>query len=169
MKLTLDRMCITTNDLCLTCAKKMKSGEVSEIDIKVGKIIIHAAKQNKELNKITLSKIILTPSGAFLIVEKGDKARFEKSGFVLMNDLSDAIGTDVFIIERANKVNKFIENMIAPIEPISISTVFIPPFGEKEIKVQLKKEDEKRLPINQETISGLTEELFGLKTHYAFT
>ncbi|RMG24974.1 MAG: hypothetical protein D6732_23100 [Methanobacteriota archaeon] len=147
----------------------MKSGEVSEIDIKVGKIIIHAAKQNKELNKITLSKIILTPSGAFLIVEKGDKARFEKSGFVLMNDLSDAIGTDVFIIERANKVNKFIENMIAPIEPISISTVFIPPFGEKEIKVQLKKEDEKRLPINQETISGLTEELFGLKTHYAFT
>ncbi len=169
MKLTLDRMCITTNDLCLNCSKKMKNGEVSEIDVKVGKIIIHAAKQNKELNKITLSKIILTPSGAFLIVEKGDKARFDKSGFVLMNDLSDAIGNDVYIIERTKNVNRFIENMLAPVEPISISTVFIPPFGEKEIKVQLKKEDQKTVPVKQEIISGLTEELFGIKTHYAYT
>ncbi len=147
----------------------MKNGEVSEIDVKVGKIIIHAAKQNKELNKITLSKIILTPSGAFLIVEKGDKARFDKSGFVLMNDLSDAIGNDVYIIERTKNVNRFIENMLAPVEPISISTVFIPPFGEKEIKVQLKKEDQKTVPVKQEIISGLTEELFGIKTHYAYT
>lgn len=147
----------------------MKSGEVSDIDIKVGKIIIHASKQNKELNKITLSKIIITSSGAFLIVEKGDKARFERSGFVLLNELSDAIGTDVFIIERTKKANKFIENILAPVEPVSISTIFIPPFGEKEIKVQLKKEDRKKIRIPQETLSGLTEELFGIKTHFAFS
>ncbi len=147
----------------------MKSGEASDIDIKVGKVIIHASKQNKELNKITLNKIILTPMGAFLIVNEGDKKRFDRSGFVLLNELSDAIGTDVFIIEKHKKAEKFIENLISPVEPVSISTVFIPPFGEKEIKIQIKKEDQGKLSFPQETLSNIVEELFGVKAHYSYT
>ncbi len=168
MKLTLDRMCITTNDLCLTCSKKIKTGEAGQLDIEIGKVIIHAAKQNKELNSITLNKIIVTRKGAYLIINPGDKAKFEKSGAVLMNTLSDAVGNDVFLIEMPTKVSKLVEDLISPVEPVRTSTVFIPPFGEKEIKVQIKKEDKPNLPMTQDVLSSITKELFGMNAHYAY-
>ncbi len=162
-------MCITTNDFCMNCTKKLKNKEVTKVDIAVGKIIIKVSKQFKVLNSISLEKIILTNNATYLLVKEGDKKKLEEVGFSLLNELSDAVGTDIIYLEKVKNVKKFVEEVTYPTTPVKTSTVFIPPFGEKELKVEFKKADKSKIKISQGELSSLTHDLYGLDAHYAFT
>ena len=146
----------------------MKDGEISQIDIDVGEAIIKASKQHKSLNDITLERIIVNNAGAFLLVKKGDKKRFEAAGYVFLNNLSDVVGTEIHFIEKGKNKVKFIENLLSPVVPISTTTIFIPPFGEEEFKVEIRAADKKKLPLNQEQFADILESTYGVRGHYHF-
>lgn len=147
----------------------MKDGEISQVDIDVGEAIIRASKQHKSLNEISLERIILNNAGAFFLVKKGDKKRFEDAGYVFLNQLSDIIGTEIHFIEKAKNKIKFIENLLAPVVPISTTEIFIPPFGDREVKVKISTADKRKLPLDQEQFAEILESTYGLRGHYQFT
>ena len=169
MKLTLDRICLSTNDLCLKCSKKLKNGEVTKVDIEVGKVIIQSAKQYRFLNSISLEKIITTSNAVYLLVKPGDKEKMLQAGYVFLNMLSDTVGTEVVFIEKIKNTRKFIESLIAPVEIINMTTVFIPPSGDKEIKIQLKEADRKKIKISAKELSEIMTPLYGYGAHYYFS
>ena len=169
MKLTLDRICLSTNDLCLRCSKKLKNREVTKLDIEVGKIIIQAAKQHKFLNSISLEKIISTKNAVYLLVKQGDKEKLERAGYVFMNMLSDTVGTEVVFIEKVKNVRKFIEGLVSPAEVVNTTTVFIPPSGDKEIKIQFRESDRNKVKISAEELTAIMTPLYGYGAHYFFS
>ena len=168
MKLTLDRMCLSTNDLCLKCLTKLKSGEVSNCDIQLGRVIIKASKRYKILKDITMEKVVLTNKAAYLIVKQGDKHKFDKAGYVFKNQLSDTIGTNIIILEKLKNVLSFIKKLLEPIIPHSTSTIFLPPDGKKAIKIAISKSEKEKIQFSAIELSKLLQGLYGTDAHYVF-
>jgi hypothetical protein len=161
-------MCISTNDLCLKCSKKLKEGEVSQVDIDVGRTIINASKQYKSLKDITLDRIILSNSAAYLLVSPGDKERFRSAGYIFLNELSDVLGNEIIFLEKSGNVKQFIDNLFSPIHPLSATTIYIPPNGEKELKITFNKNDKNKIKLKPTEVSLILKNIYGYGAHYSF-
>ena len=168
MKLTLDRVCLTTSDFCLKCINKIKAGTASDYDVKIGKILIKASRQNKSLRDITIERIVPTPSAIYIIVKAGDSAKFNQAGHIIQNQLSDAVGNNVNIVEKGKNVKRFIEEIMNPLSVASMNFVYIPPNGDKEMKIGFSENLRNKIRIPAPELSGILDALYGVKAHYQF-
>ena len=100
MKLTLDRMCISTGKLCGSCTERYNNDEIGDIDIKVGKSLLAASKSQRFLSDITLLNIVTTDESIILTLKKGDKEKIERAGDHFLDNLkkSDLIFGIVVLI-----------------------------------------------------------------------
>ncbi|MCY3410805.1 MAG: hypothetical protein INQ03_04120 [Candidatus Heimdallarchaeota archaeon] len=168
MKLTLDRMCISTNKLCNKCQDAMNAGDITEIDVEFGKILMNLAKSNKFLSDLTVLKIIETEEHIFIMVKKGQLDKLLRVNAQLMEHFSLRGTRGLTYLEKTKSSKVLIENLVEPIKPVSNSTVIIPPDGTKEIKVIFKKEDKDRLKISSDEASQVTLSILGMNTHFIF-
>ena len=168
MKLTLDRLCISSRTICPQCQQKIDNGEVGQIDIEIGNILLNVAKSQKYLSKLTLTNIIETKKSVYLVVETGGVKLLKQAGDHLLNKLKDYKQKDYVFIEQTDNPKKLMEDLLEPIVPVGTSTVMLPPDGEKELKVQIKKKDKDNLEINSTELSQVTRAILGLYAHYAY-
>jgi hypothetical protein len=168
MKLTLDRMCIQSGKLCASCDKLYQNEEISDIDIDFGKILMNTAKSQKFLSNITILQIVETEHQIFIITNIEDKRKLQRAGVSLMSSFKGVDNRDVLFLEKTKNPKKFIEGLIGPELLVSTSTVFLPPFSEKELKVKIKKDNKSKLKILADDLSKLTQALLGMEAHYSF-
>jgi hypothetical protein len=168
MKLTLDRMCIQSGKLCASCEKLYQNEEITDIDIDFGKILMNVAKSQKFLSNITVLKIVETEHAIFIITNIEDKIKLQRSGDTLLSNFKGLDNRDVIFLEKTKNPKKFIEGLIGPELLVSTSTVFLPPFSEKELKVKVKKDNKNKLKILADDLSKLTKVLLGMEAHYSF-
>ena len=74
----------------------------------------------------------------------------------------------LIFLEQTKNPKKFIEGLIGSDLLVSTSTVFLPPFSEKELKVQVKKSNKSKLKILSDDLSKITKALLGMEAHYSF-
>lgn len=168
MKLTLDRMCIQTGNLCNTCSSRLESGEIGEIDIKVGKTFINIAKSQKFLANITIYSIVETDDAVYVIVNGADKEKILTALDFVLQQLATIDNRDYVFIGKTKNAKKLMEDVLGSDFIVGTSTVFLPPFSDKELKVQVKKENKDHLKVPAEQLSILTTQLLGMNAHYAF-
>ncbi|MDH5404190.1 MAG: hypothetical protein OEZ01_09525 [Candidatus Heimdallarchaeota archaeon] len=168
MKLTLDRMCIQTNKFCSSCEKKFENGEVGEIDIQVGNAILKIAKNMKFINEITLLKIAQTKSLNILIVKPNDVTKLIKAGQHLEKELKLIDHKEWLYLEKTNNSKKLIEDLLRPVNPVSISSIMLPPEGNVELKIQINEIDKDNLALQAHEISEITKILLNKQSHYSF-
>ena len=167
MKLTLDRMCIQTGRLCTSCEDLFEKGDISDIDIDFGKILMNVAKSQRFLSNVTVTKMVETKNKVFVIVSKGDKQKFLQAGDHLTKQFSTVDSRDIVYLEGTKNVKRLIEELLMPVVPTGISTIFLPSFDEKELKIQVKKQDKENL-MSTEELSVITNALLGINAHYAY-
>ncbi len=168
MKLTLDKMCIQSGRLCNTCKTKMKNGEISNEDITVGKIIIAESKAVKSLNEITLIKLISTDTNVYIIMKKGSLDIMKQAGYALQDKIEDVLQKNVYYIEKTRNKKQFLENILHPVVPISNSEVLLPPDGDKKMKIQIKRSDKNKIPIDVDELSLITQYLFNMPCFFSY-
>ena len=168
MKLTLDRMCIQTGNLCNTCASRLEKGEISEIDISVGKTLINIAKSQKFLANITVNTIVETEETVYIIVSASDKEKIMTAYDFVAGQLATIDKRKYVFVGKTKNAKKLMEDVIGSDFIVGTSTVFLPPFSDKELKVQVKKEKKDVLKIPAAELSRLTNQMLGMNAHYAF-
>ncbi|OLS23046.1 MAG: hypothetical protein HeimC2_27860 [Candidatus Heimdallarchaeota archaeon LC_2] len=168
MKLTLDRMCIQAGKLCASCEELYQQELISDIDIDVGKVLMKVAKSQKFLSNISIYNIIETESTIIIITAPGDKEKLDRAGSFLLNNLAEIDKRDFIFLVKTKNPNKFIEGLIGSELLVGTSTVFLPPFSDKELKVQVKKDNKNKLKIVGKDLSKVTKALLGINAHYAF-
>ena len=168
MKLTLDSFCLKSGKLCKTCQKKMDNGEVSQIDIEFGNLLINAAKINKFMADVTLNRIIQTDNAYYLLMGKGDVEKVKRALPSMKLKVKAITNLPVYYLEKSKNKRKVLEDLFDPIIPLSHSVVMIPPEGEKELKIHFNKTDKDNLKIDATETSSITKTLFGMGSHFSF-
>ena len=168
MKLTLDRMCLQSGRLCASCEQLYDDDVISDIDINIGKILMNTAKSKKFLSNITILKVVETQTTVFVISKVGDGEKLLRAAPVITSAFNDKDKRALVFLEQTKNPKKFIEGLIGTELLVSTSTVFLPPFSEKELKVQVKKSNKSKLKILADDLSKVTNALLGMDAHYSF-
>ena len=109
------KVCLQSDMLCGACSKKVESGQVKQIDIKLSRVL---NKVNKEKSfDMDFIHAIEDGSRLFVVVESKHAARFIGSGGRNIKELSKLLGKQVKLLEKAEGSDKHvIEKLIgAPV------------------------------------------------------
>lgn len=168
MKLTLDRMCIQTGKLCPSCEELYQKEIISDIDIDVGKVLMKIAKSQKFLANISIFNIIETESTVLLVTAPGDTEKIVRAKEFVLKSLAEVDNREFAFLDKTKNPKKFIEGLIGSDLLVGTSTVFLPPFSDKELKIQVKKDNKNKLKIFNKDLSTITRALLGMDAHYSF-
>lgn len=161
-------MCIQTKKLCTTCQNLMDKGEISEFDIELGNVLMNLAKSNKYLHDLTVLKLVETDLHVFVIVQKGQIAKVKRAENQIFAKLENILKRKIIYLEKTKSPRVLLDFLLHPIKVISNSIMIIPPDGDKEIKVQIKKKFKEEVPISMNEASKLTKALLGMDTHFVY-
>ena len=97
MKLTLDRMCVTSGKLCVRCQTLYDNGDIDKIDVDLGKAFLNVAKTQRFLSDITIYKIVETANRVYIVVKKGEAAKLYRAGDKLLTQLKSGFNWVIFM------------------------------------------------------------------------
>jgi len=159
--------CLKSGILCSKCQTKLKQGEISQTDLEIGRLLLSLESQHPSLQEINFHKAVETDGVLALIVGKGDVARLLSTGGKVLRAIGEKTGRSVKILEAGADERKFLEDLFAPINIITINTIWLPD-GSQETRVILRRRG-RRPPFDVEAIKQLAQKVRGitLRVEYA--
>jgi len=139
-----------TNTLCRKCKQLHREGKISDIDIELSKILIDVSKSNKDLKNISFYSSFELEDVIIIVTKKQDVP------ILSMPDVIDKIkkhtNKDMRFLERTKDPKTLVESLLHPIPVLNVTTLYIPPFSDKEYKIEIEKKYKDILPIPEEVI-----------------
>jgi transcription antitermination factor NusA-like protein len=147
--------------LCPKCEEKVRTGEITELDIKIAKLLLELEEKFPVLQDIYLHHAVETGNIITLLVDRGDVSRILSQGGKILRAIGDKTGRKVRILEHKGDLRKFLEDIFAPASIVTINTIWLPD-GSTETRVILSERDLKRLPASFETLKELARKIRGV-------
>ena len=168
MKLPIDEMCAKSGVLCPKCQRLVREKKVSQLEVELSKLIANTVAKNKKYRNLELYKVLRLRNAAILLIKPGQKELYTDPNVSLINVISDKLGTDIILLEKTKDTKKLVETIIAPATPISITKVYIPPFGEEEYVIKVPKEQKDLVRFSNEEIAEIIKTLLGASAYLSF-
>ena len=130
--------CLKSGILCQKCLAKVKSGEISELDLKVARLLMSLEEKYPSLQNVYFHKAIDADGTLAIVVGPGDVPRLLGHGGKIVRALGDETGKSVRILESGVDDRKFLEDLFAPVSIITINTIWLPD-GSMETRVILRR------------------------------
>lgn len=130
--------CLKSGILCSKCQAKLRQGEISQTDLDIGRLLLSLEDSYPPLQEISFHKAVETDGVLALIVGKGDVARLLSSGGKVLRTIGDKTGKNVKVLEAGVDERKFLEDLFAPLNIITINTIWLPD-GSQETRVILRR------------------------------
>lgn len=150
MKLPICIIDAQTNTLCRKCKQLHREGKISDIDIELSKVLIDVAKSNKDLKNISFYSSFELEDVVIIVTKKQDVP------ILSMPDVIDKIkqftNKEIRFLERTKDPKTLVESLLHPIPVLNVTTLYIPPFSDKEYKIEIEKKYKDTLPIPEEVI-----------------
>ncbi|MCG3215915.1 MAG: hypothetical protein KAS63_04335 [Candidatus Heimdallarchaeota archaeon] len=150
MKLPICVIDAQTNTLCRKCKQLYREGKINDIDIELSKILIDVSKSNKELKNITIHSSVELEDVVIIVTKNQDVPLLSSPDVI--DSIKQHTKKDVRFLERTKDPKKLVESLLYPIPVLNVSTLYLPPFSEKEYKVEIEKKYKGKLPIPEEVI-----------------
>ena len=138
MKMGLCSFCLKSGILCQKCLAKVKSGEISELDLKVARLLMSLEEKYPSIQNVYFHKAIDADGTLAIVVGPGDVPRLLGYGGKIVRALGDETGKNVRILETGVDDRKFLEDLFAPLSIITINTIWLPD-GSTETRVILRR------------------------------
>ncbi len=139
-----------TNTLCRKCKQLYREGKINDIDIELSKILIDVSKSNKELKNITIHSSVELEDVVIIVTKNQDVPLLSSPDVI--DSIKQHTKKDVRFLERTKDPKQLVESLLYPIPVLNVSTLYLPPFSEKEYKVEIEKKYKGKLPIPEEVI-----------------
>lgn len=166
MKTTLCSFCLKSGILCPKCQEKFESGEVDEVDIRVGRTLLALEEGYPSLQRVSLHKAYDVNGILALVVGRGDLPHLLGYGGKILRELFDKTGKKVRIIEEGVETRKFLEDLFAPVKIVTINRIWLPD-GSTETRVILSG-GRRRLPADVKTLKELARRIRGMTLRVEF-
>ena len=138
MKTTLCSFCLKSGILCQKCLAKVKSGEISELDLKIARLLLSLEEKYPSLQNVYFHGAVDSGKTLAIVVGPGDVPRLLGFGGKILKALSEETGKSVRVLEYGVDDRKFLEDLFAPLSILTINTIWLPD-GTTETRVILKK------------------------------
>ncbi len=166
MKASLCNFCIKSGMLCPRCQEKVRSGEVTDLDISVARLLIKLEEKYSSLQKINFYNAFEIDHVLAIVVGNGDLEHFLANGGKIMRELSDETGKKVRMFEKKGDNRRFLEDLFAPAAITTINKIWLPD-GSTETKVILSGHSRK-LPLKTSVLKDMAKKVRGITLRIAF-
>jgi transcription antitermination factor NusA-like protein len=138
MKTELCSFCLKSGMLCLKCANKVKKGEITNLDLKIARLLLQLEDKYPSLQNICFHKAIEINKTLAILVGHGDVPRLLGYGGKIIRAIGDETGKSIRILEQGVDDRKFLEDLFTPLNILTINTIWLPD-GTTETRVILKR------------------------------
>ncbi len=168
MKTVLCKFCLQSGILCKKCESKLKSGEITQTDLKVARILLSLEKRFPSLQDVYFHKAVEANGALAIIVGQGQVSRLLGYGGKIIKTLGEQTGKNIRVIEYGTNDRKFLEDLFAPLSIVTINTIWLPD-GSTETRVILKKPRRSSLRINVEALKEIAQKVKDMILRVEFT
>ena len=133
--------------LCQKCSAKVKAGEITDLDLRIARLLITIEEKYPSLQNVCFYKALEVEKTLAIIVGHGDVPRLLGYGGKIIKALSDESGKNVRILEYGVDDRKFLEDLFIPFSILTINTIWLPD-GTTETRVILKRKRGSQLPFD---------------------
>jgi len=159
--------CLKSGILCPKCQAKLRLGEISETDLKIGRLLLSLESTYPALQDIYYHKAVETDGTIALIVGKGDVARLLSHGGKILRALNEKTEKSIRVLEYGADDRKFLEDLFAPLSIITINTIWLPD-GSQETRVILRKRGRKPPALNVAALKQIAQKVRGVTLRVEF-
>jgi transcription antitermination factor NusA-like protein len=167
VRTALDSFCVKSGILCRKCEEKVRSGEVTKLDLKVIKALMELEKSFPKLQEVTYRKSAEAGGMVVVMVDGPDVATLLSQGGKIVRALEDELGRKVKVISYGGDTRQFLEELLSPLSILAINTVWIPD-GSTETKAVIRGRRPRKMPVNLDIVKKLAKELRGLTLRIDF-
>jgi transcription antitermination factor NusA-like protein len=154
VKTALCSFCLKSGILCQKCLTKLKSGEVSELDLRIARLLLSLEEKYPSLQNICFHKAVDVDKTLAIIVGTGDVPRLLGYGGKIIRALGEATDRSVRVLEYGVDDRKFLEDLFAPLSIMTINTIWLPD-GTTETRVILKKRRGSQPPFDVKALKEI--------------
>ena len=154
MKTELCSFCLKSGILCQKCSAKVKAGEISELDLKIARLLLSLEEKYPSLQNVCFYKAIEVEKTLAILVGHGDLPRLLGYGGKIIKALSDETGKNVRVLEQGVDDRKFLEDLFIPFSILTINTIWLPD-GTTETRVILKRKRGAQLPFDLKALKEI--------------
>ena len=167
VKTVLDAFCIKSGILCRKCQEKIDKGQITDLDLKIIRLLSELEKQNQALQDVTYHKAVEADNNLVILVDRRDMGKILGGGAKTVHAISDSLGKKVKILGFGGDDRQFLDDLLSPLSILTLNTIWIPD-GSTETKVILTGRQPRRMPVDLEVTKKLAKQLRNLTLRIEF-
>ena len=153
--------CLKSGILCPKCESKVKTGELSELDISIARLLLRLASKYPLLQDVNFFKTVEANGILALLVDRSSLPKILSYGGRIIREINDELRMKVRVLEHGGDLRKFLEDLFAPATIITLNQIWLPD-DSTETRVILPEHDMKKLPAKVGTLKELAKEIRGV-------
>jgi transcription antitermination factor NusA-like protein len=140
--------------LCQKCSAKVKAGEISEVDLKIARLLLSMEDKYPSLQNVCFYKAVDVDKTLAIIVGHGDVPKLLGYSGKIVKAIGDETGKNVKVLENGVDDRKFLEDLFIPFSILTINTIWLPD-GTTETRVILKRKRGAQLPYDVKALKEI--------------
>jgi transcription antitermination factor NusA-like protein len=154
MKTELCSFCLKSGILCQKCSAKVKAGEISDLDLKIARLLLSLEEKYPTLQTLCFYKAVDVEKTLAIIVGHGDVPKLLGYSGKIVKAISDETNKNVKVLEYGVDDRKFLEDLFIPFSILTINTIWLPD-GTTETRVILKRKRGTQLPFDLKALKEI--------------
>jgi transcription antitermination factor NusA-like protein len=143
-------ICLKSGILCQGCSTKLKEGKISNLDLKISRVLFELSKKHRGLEKLNFKGSVDASGLVILKVERGQIPLVVGKGGKLVQEIERTLKTKIRVVEEGANHRKLAQDILAPAEVIGVNVLYTT--SGNEYRVRVPRQQMKRLPAEKEKI-----------------
>jgi len=141
----------------LGCEHKVKEGKISQLDVKISRILFDLAKNDRGIDSINFKRSIETDDLIVILVGKGEISNVVGKGGRVIHRLEEALNSKIRVIEEEADIHKQVQDVLTPAKVLGINILYSG--GGEEYRVRIPRAYLKLLPASIDTFQAFFKKL----------
>jgi transcription antitermination factor NusA-like protein len=161
------QFCLRSGILCSKCKRKVERGEVSQVDLEIGRLLTSIEDKYPPLQDVYFHKAVEADGVLAVFVSRGDIARILSYGGKIIRFLERKTGRTVRVLEKGSDDRKFLEDLFAPMSILTINRIWLPD-GTTETRVILRGRERRKTSRYIRALRKIAKESQGISLRIEF-
>lgn len=153
--------------MCPKCRVKIERGEVTQLDLEVARLLVSLEDEYPILQDVYFHGALEVNNTLVILVKRGDMNKILSYGGKIIKVLESKIGKSIRVLEYNSSERKFIEDLFAPLNVVTINKIWLPD-GTVETRVILKGKDKRRRSLNIDIAKEIARRVKGITLRVEF-
>ncbi|MCE7697560.1 MAG: KH domain-containing protein [Methanobacterium paludis] len=151
-------VCLKSGMLCQGCEKKLRTGEITQLDLDIAKILFKVGE-----GKIGFKRTIEIGDIVIIVTEKDQVGKLIGKSGKIVREISRTVGKKIRVVGENSDLRSVARDILAPARISGINIVYGTD-GDQKYKIRVMREDSRKLPGRLDVLNDIIKQLTGEET-----